>query len=386
MTFSTHLRTWLRDISLSAAALCILGLTSAAHAEDATSLTIATWGGAYGQSQQAAYFQPFTESTGTKITTVTYDGSFDAIKAKLGESPTPDVVDLSSGGLDRLCRDGLLEAIDPATLGMSEGGAADDFLAGGLPSCGVASMAWAMALVIDRQAFPKSQPTKIADLLNLKTYPGKRALPNGPRYTLELALLADGVAPDQVYAELGTPAGADRAFAALDKIKPEIVWWNKATEPLALLASKKAAIAAGYSGRIFRALAGNRESMDLIWDGQIYDLDIWAVPKTASNKGAAKRFIAFAVAPEHLAAQARLIAYGPMRKSAIPLVGKHPEIGVEMMRFLPTAPENFKNALKFDEAWWNEHGGDLAARFETWRELAATAQGAAPGAKPSQPQ
>ena len=56
-----------------------------------------------------------------------------------------------------------------------------------------------------------------------------------------------------------------------------------------------------------------------------------------------------------------------------------------MMRFLPTAPENFKNALKFDEAWWNEHGGDLAARFEIWRELAATAQGAAPGPKPAQP-
>jgi putative spermidine/putrescine transport system substrate-binding protein len=372
-------------MSLSAA-LGLLGLASTVHAEDAASLTIATWGGAYGQSQQAAYFQPFTDSTGTKITTVTYDGSFDAIKSKLDESPAPDVVDLSSGSLDRLCRDGLLEAVDPATLGTSQGSAADDFLAGGLPSCGVASMAWAMALVIDRQAFPKSQPAKIADLLNLKAYPGKRALPNGPRYTLELALLADGVAPDQVYAELGTPAGANRAFAALDKIKPEIVWWNKATEPLALLASKKAAIAAGYSGRIFRALAGNRESMDLIWDGQIYDLDVWAVPKSAANKDSAKHFIAFATAPERLAAQARLIAYGPMRKSAIPLVGKQPEIGVEMMRFLPTAPENFKNALKFDEAWWNEHGADLAARFGTWRELAATAQGATPAPKPVQPQ
>src|SRR6476660_1474892 len=166
MTLSTRLRTWLIEISLNAA-LCILSLISATHAEDAGSLTIATWGGAYGQSQQAAYFQPFTESTGTKITTVTYDGSFDAIKTKLGESPAPYVVDLSSGSLDRLCRDGLLEAVDPATLGTSEGDAADDFLAGGLPSCGVASMAWAMALVIDRQAFPKSQPTTIADLLNL---------------------------------------------------------------------------------------------------------------------------------------------------------------------------------------------------------------------------
>src|SRR5512134_1706008 len=101
MTLSNQLRTRLGEILLRGAALCSLSLASAAHAEDATSLTIATWGGAYGQSQQAAYFQPFTESTGTRIDTVTYDGSFDAIKAKLGESPAPDVLDLSSGNLDR---------------------------------------------------------------------------------------------------------------------------------------------------------------------------------------------------------------------------------------------------------------------------------------------
>jgi len=385
MTLSKQLRSWLMRLHWLSAAIGLVCFASAAHAEDEAGLTIATWSGAYGQSQQAAYFQPFTEATGTKITMVTYDGSLDAIKAKLGEDPAPyDVVDLSSGSLDRLCRDGMLEAVDAAALG--DGNATDDFLAGGLSSCGVASMAWAMGLIVDREAFPKGVPTKIADLLDLKNFPGKRALPNGPRYTLELALLADGVAPDQVYAELATPAGADRAFAALDKIKAEIVWWNKATEPIALLASKKAVLAAGYSGRIFRALAGGGDRMDLLWDGQIYDLDIWAVPKTAPNKDAAKRFIAFAAAPERLAAQARLIGYGPMRKSAIPLVGKHPEIGIEMMRFLPTAPENFKNALKFDEAWWNEHGGDLAKRFETWRELAATAQGAAPEPKPAQPQ
>ncbi|HEY8276039.1 MAG TPA: ABC transporter substrate-binding protein [Methyloceanibacter sp.] len=387
MTSSKKLQFWLRRPHwLGAVALVIASLASTAHAEDA-GLTIATWSGAYGQSQQQAYFQPFTEETGTEITIATYDGSFDAIKVKLGEDPAPyDVVDLSSGSLDRLCRDGMLEAVDAASLGPSEGNVADDFLAGGLSSCGVASMAWAMVLIVDRQAFPKTVPTKIADLLDLKNFPGKRALPNGPRYTLELALLADGVAPDQVYAELATPVGTDRAFAALDKIKAETVWWNKPTEPIALLASKKAAIAAGYSGRIFHALAGSGDRMDLLWDGQIYDTDVWAVPKTAPNKDAAKRFISFAAAPERLAAQARLIAYGPMRKSAIPLVGKHPDIGVEMMRFLPTAPENFKNALKFDEAWWNEHGGELIKRFETWRELAATTQGAAPDSKPAQPQ
>src|SRR6476659_7945222 len=113
---------------------------------------------------------------------------------------------------------------------------------GGLTSCGVASMAWSTAIAFDRQAFTKAQPSTIADLLDTKKFPGKRALPAGPRYTLELALLADGVPPAEIYTTLATQAGADRAFAALDKIKPEIVWWDKAANPINWLIDKKAAM------------------------------------------------------------------------------------------------------------------------------------------------
>jgi putative spermidine/putrescine transport system substrate-binding protein len=116
----------------------------------------------------------------------------------------------------------------------------------------------------------------------------------------------------------------------------------------------------------------------VIWDGQIYDLDLWAIPKSAKNKDGALRFIAFATDPARLAAQARLIAYGPMRKSALPLVGKHPVIPVEMAAFLPTAPDNFKKVLKFDEAWWETNGAALTSRFEAWRGPLAPGQGKPP--------
>ena len=89
-------------------------------------------------------------------------------------------------------------------------------------------------------------------------------------------------------------------------------------------------MAAGYSGRIFRAAVGDSKRLGMIWDGQVYDLDLWAIPKGAKNKDGAKRFIVFASDPARLAAQAQLIAYGPMRKSALALVGKHPIIDVEM--------------------------------------------------------
>ena len=132
-------------------------------------------------------------------------------------------------------------------------------------------------------AFTKAQPSQIADLADMKRFPGKRALPNGPRYTLELALLADGVDPANVYTELGTPAGVDRVFKALDKIKNDTFWWDNAQEPISWLLEKKATMAAGYSGRIFRAAVGDSKRLGMIWDGQVYDLDLWAIPKSAKN-------------------------------------------------------------------------------------------------------
>lgn len=352
-------------------------------------LAIATWGGAYGQSQEIAYFQPFTQKTGVKITTETYDGTLAAIKDKLDNSASPfDVVDLSQAALDVLCRDGKLETLESSMLSAAPGGqsVSDDFISGGITPCGIASVAWSTAIAIDRQAFTKAQPSKIADLLDVQHFPGKRALPNGARYTLELALLADGVDPADVYSQLATPEGADRAFKALDKIKAQILWWDKAEDAISLLLQRKAAMAAGYSGRIFRAAIAARQRIDVLWDGQIYDLDLWAIPKAAANKDDAKRFIAFATEPAQMAAQAELIAYGPMRKSAIALIGKHPSIDIAMKEYLPTAPDNFRKVLKFDEAWWNEHGADLTTRFQAWRDQPVPVEAkASPGDAKSKP-
>jgi putative spermidine/putrescine transport system substrate-binding protein len=343
---------------------------AAAPSGSGTTLNIATWGGAYGQSQEIAYFEPFAKETGTTVATETYDGSLAKIKELIDSSDSEvDVVDVSSGTLGTLCNDGLLETIEASSLGAAPDGqsAEQDFYSGAISSCGVASVAWSTAIAFDHQAFAKGQPSQIADLLDIKRFPGKRALPNNPRYTLELALLADGVDPAEIYTQLATPEGVDRAFKALDKIKDNVLWWDNPQDPIGWLLEKKVSMAAGYSGRIFRAAVGDRQRLGIMWDGQIYDLDLWAIPKAAKNKDGAKRFIAFATDPARLAAQAQLIAYGPMRKSAITLVGKHPVIAVDMKDFLPTAPDNFKKALRFDEAWWGQHGEELGKRFQEWR-------------------
>jgi putative spermidine/putrescine transport system substrate-binding protein len=379
---STPPRVNARACAFVFAVVASLGVSPGARGED--TLNIATWGGAYGQSQEIAFFEPYAKETGTRIATEIYDGSLAKLKDMIGgDNAAIDVADVSAGVLNALCKDGLLETIATSSLGAAPSGesAEQDFFADSLSSCGVGSVAWAMTIAIDRQAFGKGAPSQVANLLDTKRFAGKRALPNSARRTLELALLADGVEPANVYTELATQAGADRAFKALDKIKAEVFWWDNAEEAMTWLLERKAVMAATYSGRLFRATVGTRQRYAAIWDGQIYDLDLWAIPKSAKNKDGALRFIAFATDPARLAAQAQLIAYGPVRKSALPLVGKHPVIDVAMLAFLPTAPDNFKKALKFDEGWWDANGAALESRFEAWRGPLSPGQGKPPTAE-----
>ena len=82
---------------------------------------------------------------------------------------------------------------------------------------------WSTGLSYDANVLEEA-PTSWADFWDTKKFPGKRALRRGPKYALEFALMADGVAPKDVYEVLGTPEGVDRALAKLDEIKGDIIW------------------------------------------------------------------------------------------------------------------------------------------------------------------
>jgi len=227
-------------------------------------------------------------------------------------------------------------------------------------------MAWSFAIVFDKTKFRKRFPASIKDFFDIKKFPGRRSLPKRPQYTLELALLSDGVATDNVYPSLETEEGLQRAFSALNKLKDRIVWWSKGSEPFAHLNDKTAVMATAFNGRIFTEVATNRTPLEIIWDGQIYDTVFWSVPKSSQNKKKAIQFIKFATSPTQMAQQSMLYPYGPLRKSAIPLVGKHTKADIRLNRFLPTHPDNLKNALRFDSRWWEQHEKNIEEKFENW--------------------
>lgn len=340
---------------------------SAAQTESVSlpkALTIASWGGAYQRSQEIAYIEPYTRKTGISVRMVAFGQNVD-MPSNDGEVLSWDVADLPVHVADRACKAGLLEVIDASMLAPTPDGrdAVDDFLPGGLGRCAVASVAWSSVTIVNAAHFKKTKPSELEHVFDTKRFKGKRAFPKNPRYVLEMALMADGVSPNLVYAELSRPEGVKRALDKLETIRSDIVWWKHPHEPFKLLADGKATIAMAFSGRAFDVMARRTGQLDTIWDGQIFDLDVWVISKAARNKQAAKNFVNFATTPERLAEQARWLPYGPMRQSAISLVGRHAALGIEMSSHLPTAPRNRRRALQIDNQFWAKNEATLNQTF-----------------------
>ena len=349
---------------LSAAA----ALAITAGSASAKDLTVVSWGGAYTKSQVEAYHKPWQAKTGKTITSEDYNGGIAEIKAQVeAGNVTWDVVDVELSDAVRACDEGLIEPIDPSTLpaGADGSAAADDFLPGTLHDCAVANIVWSTIFAYDSSKIANG-PKTIADFFDTSKFPGKRGLRKNPKANLEMALMADGVPAADVYKVLGTAEGVDRAFAKLDTIKGDVVWWEAGAQPPQLLADGEVAMTTAYNGRIFNAVAGEGKPFEIVWDGQVWDLDLWVIPKGSKNKEAALDFVKFSTATEQLAAQASWISYGPARKSSGSLVGKFHNKDIDMAPQMPTNAANLKNATQNNFEFWADNQDELNERFNAW--------------------
>ena len=188
----------------------------------------------------------------------------------------------------------------------------------------------------------------------------------GAKFNLELALMADGVPADQVYDVLSTQEGVDQAFAKLAEIKSDVIWWEAGAQPPQLLADGEVTMAYAFNGRIFNAAQGEGKPFKIIWDGQIYEMEGWVMPKGAPNKDEAMKFITFSTSPEPQARAAEFISYGPPRKSAAALVGNIEGTDQPMGPNLPTTEANMTDALGSDLDFWVDHDAELNERFNSW--------------------
>jgi len=351
---------------LTSTAVTAAMFVSAANAGE---LTIMSWGGAYTVSQTEAYYKPWQAATGHKINSVDSDNPAAPIKAQVeAGNVSIDIADVEYSDAIRYCDEGLLEEIDASTLPAAPDGtpAVDDFIEGALTDCAVANIVWSTIFAYDSSKIEGEKPSSLADFFDTTKFPGKRGMRKSAKANMEMALIADGVAPADVYSTLETDEGVAQALAKMATIKDDIIWWEAGAQPPQLLADGEVLMTTAYNGRIFGAAVGEGKPFEIVWDGQILDFDLYVIPKGAPNKELAMEFIKFATGTEPLAAQASWISYGPARASSAALVGKYKDGKTDMAPHMPTAPENMTTALVNNFEFWADRNDELSEQFNAW--------------------
>ncbi|ALF88359.1 MULTISPECIES: ABC transporter substrate-binding protein [Ralstonia solanacearum species complex] len=335
-------------LSLIAAAFAV---ACGAHAAE---ITVVNFGGANSDAQKVAFNKPFEAQTGNKVTSVEYNGEQAKIKAMVeAKHVNWDVVEVESGDIGRGCDEGLFEKFDWAKIAKKT-----DLVPEAPHACGVGFFVWSTALAYNADKL-KSAPSGWADFWDVKKFPGKRGMRKGARYNLEFALMADGVPVKDVYKVLATKDGQNRAFKKLDALKPYIQWWEAGAQPPQFLVAGDVVMSTAFNGRID---AAQREGKNLkvVWNGSIYDLDYWVIPKGTPNKALAEQYIAYTLSQKAQQEYARHIAYGPANLAAIKALDAKTQAN------LPNSPENGKNAVLQDLQFWTDHGDELEQRFASW--------------------
>jgi len=334
-----------------------LGLAASIVAAPAVArdLTVVSWGGNFQDAQREIFFKPFAAETGRTVLDESWEGGYGVLQAKVKSGDVNwDVVEVEAEELALGCMDGIYEKIDWAKMGGK-----DAFIPAAVSDCGVGTIVWSTGLAYDSDKLADG-PKSWADFWDVKKFPGKRGLRKGAKYALEFALLADGVSPDELYDVLASKEGQDRAFAKLDALKSDIVWWEAGAQPLQLLSSGQVSMTMAYNGRISGINRSEGKHFAFVFPESIYALDSWVILKGAANKDAAMDFIAYASKPENQAKLPAYIAYGLPAKAAGELVP------AEYAAELPTSPENMKDAIPLDVDFWTDNGEALTQRFNAW--------------------
>jgi putative spermidine/putrescine transport system substrate-binding protein len=139
----------------------------------------------------------------------------------------------------------------------------------------------------------KTAPNGWADFFDSKKVPGKRAIRNGAKWNLEIALIADGVPAKDVYKVLRTPEGVERAFKKLDTIKPDLVFWKSGAQPPQMLAAGDVVMTTAYNGRITAANEKDKKNFKMVWKDTPYTMDSWVIMKGTPNKANAEKLVEF---------------------------------------------------------------------------------------------
>jgi putative spermidine/putrescine transport system substrate-binding protein len=344
-------RTLLAAVALLAAPALASQLASASPND----LTIVTRDEALQRAIESAYVQPFTAVTGSPVRQEVWEGGIDTLRTQAKATDnTWDLVLVDAEDLSIGCGEGLFEKLDWAAIGGK-----DHYAQQAVSDCGLGAVLSATVLAWDKDKLPVA-PSWL-DFWDVAKYPGKRGLRKGVRGNLEFALMADGVAPADVYKTLSTSDGVDRAFRKLDQLKPYIEWWSTETEAAHILASGDVLMTTAPSGPIATVAEHEHKNFGLQFAGSLFELQSWAIMKGSPMLRMAQQFLYFTGMP---AIELRLLQQGGESGLARGLTdGLTPDL----LAVSSVNPANQAAGLRIDAGFWHDNLPKLRQRFDAWQ-------------------
>lgn len=334
------------------AAILVAG--SVANAQQAKQVTFAGFGGVTQEAEKKAFLIPAEKALGITVREDKH-GDFGGLKAHvLSGNVTWDIASIGFAICAKAVKNDLVEKLDYSLINID--GVDKRFVT---PHC-IGTWTYSYGITYRTDRLGNNPPKSWADFWDVQKFPGRRALWGSGRYALEAALMADGVAPENVYEILSRKEGIDRAFAKLRQIKPHInVWWTSLGTAMQLI----------RDGEVDMMLMANGRTEALIRDGApvafqfnqaMMDAESFLIPKGAPNAKLAMQVINETLKPEPQARFALELPYGPTNANAF----KTGLISDKLAGQLPTAPTNFKNQLVASADWYaSDIGEEALARF-----------------------
>jgi putative spermidine/putrescine transport system substrate-binding protein len=316
--------------------------------QEGVTLTLAAQGGAYQDALTRAWEEPYTALTGAEFVN-DEDSSNATVRAQVESGHvTWDVVDVSSDfGID--AHKDLLEPLDYGLIPRDE--LNTDL---GITDYRMPVITYGTVLAVNTDETGGTMPAGWADFFDTSAFPGKRGVYDYPAGGIfEMALMADGVGPTELY-----PLDLERATAKLDTIKDDIVFWSSGAESRELIGSGEVAMAMMWNGRTWGAIHEDNRPVAIQWNQQILSADHFVVPKGSPNREAAMRFLAWTACAENNAAVSKYIPYGPTNVNSEPDPAMVAELAINNVD---------PNTAYFDDNFLVENFDEIDAAWQEWK-------------------
>ncbi|MDV8070702.1 ABC transporter substrate-binding protein [Rhodococcus sp. IEGM 1366] len=341
-------------LGLGLAVLMAASACGTESSDPSKTLTVTMWGGAAQRVHLESYVSPWAQDNEV---TIREDSPTDYAKIAAqvqSGNVTWGVVEVEPNYAETACAAGTLT---PLTAEVKAAAVAANIDPRFVSDCAVPNLLYAFTIAYNTKTFSDVHPTTWAEFFDTEKFPGKRGFWNyATGGMFEAALLADGVAPDQLY-----PLDIDRAFRKLDTIKNDIVFYDTGDEQAQLVASGEAPLVQAWSGRIDQA-AQEGQPIANEWGQNFISYDQVAIPKGYPNTELAMSWMTnFLGDVEGQARDAERSLFAPVNPAALD------KVPADVARKLSTYPANIsKSAGTIDYSYWAEHYNEVSERLNSW--------------------